>query len=301
MIRLALAALLIMLTATTAEAEDLRRTGLCEASAAAVLPDGRLVVASDERDELAVYDRAGTVPVWSEDLGKVSDIEGAARLGDTIFWITSHGLTGKGKDKRKRRKLLATRLGGDGLPRERGKKFKGLRKLIERALAGHGLGDIRKALDIEGLAATPSGALLVALRAPLNSDGRALVVVLPDPFDRLELDGPSSIETEVSVFALDLGGRGIRGIVRDQAGTYVIIAGASGDEERASALYTWAGAGQPRQVADADFSGLQAEAVVVWEPGVAEILGDNARACKKKNGERPNPSERWFPSRTIHY
>nr|HRK64961.1 hypothetical protein [Terricaulis sp.] len=81
-------------------AEELQHTGCCDASAAAAIGDNFFVVASDEDSVLRVYSRAADgSPVATFNLrphlnlGRSSaetDIEGAARLGDLVFWITSH-------------------------------------------------------------------------------------------------------------------------------------------------------------------------------------------------------------------
>ena len=46
-------------------------------------------------------------------------------------------------------------------------------------------------LNIEGLAATPGGNLVVGLRSPLTDDKRALVVKVEKPFDLVGLTPPA--------------------------------------------------------------------------------------------------------------
>ncbi|HEX8179851.1 MAG TPA: hypothetical protein VF525_09945, partial [Pyrinomonadaceae bacterium] len=99
--------------------------GMCDGSAAAALDEQTFVVASDEatlkqgptpqRNVLGVYriDQGGA-PLQTVDLSAAlapepnnpaqhdpehveADIEGAARIGDRIYWITSHGHNSKGK------------------------------------------------------------------------------------------------------------------------------------------------------------------------------------------------------------
>lgn len=38
-----------------------------------------------------------------------SDLEGAARLGDRVYWITSHGRSRTGKERSSRQRFFATR------------------------------------------------------------------------------------------------------------------------------------------------------------------------------------------------
>lgn len=76
--------------------------GSCDASAAVrVGAESQFVTASDEDDILRLYDsRQPGLPSFSCDLTtflepddstKEPDIEGAARIGDRVYWITSHG------------------------------------------------------------------------------------------------------------------------------------------------------------------------------------------------------------------
>lgn len=300
----------IVLAAGPAAAREVTRNGLCEASAAAILPDGRLVVASDEMDHLAVYDSTGLEPRWSEDVGSVDDIEGAARIGDTVFWVTSHGYK-KDPDKRKqRRKLFATRIGADGLPDEVGKKYRDLARSLGDALDDSGIGvhgdRFERDLEIEGLASTPDGALLIGIRAPLTTakakkKRRAIVVLLPRPFALLNLPQPDAGPTETKVFPLDLDGLGIRAITRDPGGTYVIVAGRSNGGRKTFALYTWRIGETPSKVTRIDHSAFQPEAVVVRRTGRAEVLSDNEDGCKGKDKDGPPGTERSFPSRLIEY
>lgn len=303
MIRFAVLVAAFALGPLAAHADDLRiRKGLCEASAVARLDDGRIAVASDEIDELAIYGRADTTPIWTEDLGKVRDIEGAARIGDTVFWVTSHGLTKKGKDKQSRRKLLATQTGKQNLPVERGAKLDTLRTVLAGALNALDddliQGDIDESLDIEGMTATPKGALLIGLRAPLTTRGQALLVHVPKPFALLGLDQPAGGPDQTVAIAIDLGGRGIRGMTRDPDGTYIILAGPSNGGTDSFALYRWSGSSAPQQIAGADLGGMVPEAVIAWETGVVEVFGDNGRTCSDEDTPK---ADRWFPSRTIRY
>src|SRR5262245_46723677 len=75
-------------------------TGMCDASAGVAIAADLFIVASDEDNRLRIYrrDRPGA-PEQEFDLtaflklgaDQEADIEGATRIGDRIFWITSHG------------------------------------------------------------------------------------------------------------------------------------------------------------------------------------------------------------------
>src|SRR5690606_34273273 len=94
-------------------------TGMCDASAATAIDDKHFVIGDDEDNNLRVYSLAGGAPIYqkeiSEFLGtmgkkgpKEADMEGAAKLGSSIFWITSHGRNKKGKERAERQRLFAT-------------------------------------------------------------------------------------------------------------------------------------------------------------------------------------------------
>ena len=79
--------------------------GPCDASAAVALDAGHFVVGDDEQNMLYIYRRGQAQAIASLNLSKFldtgsnqeSDIEGAAAVGQRIYWISSHGRDGKGK------------------------------------------------------------------------------------------------------------------------------------------------------------------------------------------------------------
>src|SRR5690349_9033089 len=102
--------LLLVITAAVARgaslSEPLVFTGTCDASAASALSDDLFVVANDEDNFLRFYrmSRPGK-PVQTFDLRPVlslkgkseMDLEAAARLGQKVFFISSHGRNAEGK------------------------------------------------------------------------------------------------------------------------------------------------------------------------------------------------------------
>src|SRR4051812_47763733 len=93
--------------------------GMCDASAAVALDDDLFAVANDEDNTIRVYHAAkGGPPVSSVDLSAFlrvdpkfpeTDLEGAAWLGDRIFWMASHGRNHDGKFRASRDRFFATR------------------------------------------------------------------------------------------------------------------------------------------------------------------------------------------------
>ena len=136
------------------------------------------------------------------------------------------------------------------------------------------------------------------MRAPLTADGKAIVVLLPKPFVLLGLDQPATVVDRPVVFPVDLGGRGIRGIDRDENGAYVVLAGPVDDRGRNFALFLWDSSAPPAKIADVHLGRASPESVVIHRPGVAEILGDNGKVC---SDESTPEGERWFPSMLVRY
>lgn len=251
--------------AGAAMAQDSYR-GMCDASAAVSLGQGHFVVADDEGDVLRIYKRNNTDPVGSVDLtdylrnrkpsGKPTeaDIEGAAAIGQRIYWISSHARKGKdGEVDLHRRRFFATDIAG-GVPSPTVQAAAGApyETLLDDLLADPRfalLADAAKlkpeeegGLNIEGLAATADGGLLIGFRNPLPQ-GRALVVPLLNPREVIDSGAKPRFG---ELIRLDLGGRGIRSFER--VGNEVLIAAgpfgtaASSKVMPAFALFRWSGA-----------------------------------------------------------
>jgi hypothetical protein len=282
-------------------------SGVCEASAAARIDGTRFVVASDELETLTLY-RRGTVPPLSTFLHPaVTDIEAAARIGDTIFWLTSHSLNKDGEDKAKRKVLFATKVLPSGKLAAAGSEYRQLRTDIATLLGvqekveqgGTVTGGLARHLNIEGLAAAPDGSLLVGLRGPLHG-GKAQVVRIVKPFSRVGLPQPPATgKAQPKVFRLGLGGRGIRSLERVGSGsrTFLIVAGPVGDSGLAPRLYWWDGRNQPTPGPALIFGQMKPEAMITWSTGMVQILGDNDDNCAEDDPTRP----RRFPSRDVHF
>lgn len=274
--------------------------GSCDASAAVALGSDRFVVANDENNMLGFYRRGVPQPDGSLSLsdflgaqsGDEVDIEGAAAIGERVYWIASHSRNSKGKRKPARLRLFATdiRAGDPATLSAAGRPYQDLlRDLTENpglqhlnlAAAAKLAAEADGGLNIEGLAATPDGRLLIGFRNPLQS-GRALVVPLDNPAqvvagERARLGTP---------IELDLQGRGIRSFER-RGMEYLLVAGPTADEGTFS-LYRWSGvAGEPATELKTELGSLRPEALFsVPDTDHIQLLSDDGgvmvagRECK---------------------
>ena len=256
-------------------------THTCDASAAVDLDADQFVVANDEDNVLRIYRwRQPGPPTYTLDvsaflqLSKKSseaDLEGAARVGNRIFWISSHGTTASGKASPDRQRFFATdirtNVQGTTLTPV-GSPYKHLlRDLIrEPKLSQFNLARASKidpekpgALNIEGLCATREGGLLIGFRTPIP-DGKALLVPLLNPNEVLAGQPASFGEAKL----LDLDGLGIRSLDYHR-GQLWIIAGHY-DNKVPARLYSWAGDNAPLHwLTEINLAGFNPEAMVFRE------------------------------------
>ena len=285
-------------------AEPFRYDGVCEASAAAILDEDHFAVASDDREDLTVYKRGNAAPLSRFVHDGVTDLEAAARIGDTIFWVTSHSLNKDDEDKQKRKVLFATSIASDGSLVEAGTVFRDLRSKVAKLL-GIEEETLKASLNIEGLAATPDGKLLVGLRGPLTDDGRARVINIGNPFPLVGLESLPQSGTPFpmqAVSPLKLDGRGIRSIELVGTGehTFLIVAGSVEDHGLPPALYWWNGdaSHDPTPGPVVSFDGMTPEALIAWSDNDIQILGDNGDNCNEK---KPDEKPLWFPSIDVKF
>jgi len=285
--------------------------GGCDGSAAAALDAEHFVVGNDDENTLRVYRRGESDPRASLDLNprldtetsnktgmpKEADIEGAARIGNRIYWIASHGRDSGGHKEPSRHRFFATDIAtaGAALP---DLKFAGRYRgdlvddLLEQVSGLHlkeaaGLAPEQPGgLNIEGLAATPDGQLLIGFRNPRPA-GRALVIPLKNPAELVD-EGRKLKPLFGVPDRVFLGTRGIRSI--DRVGDrYVIVAGPYNDGGAGLggdfALYTGSGPGgaAPKQDTSVAFGDFRPEALfALASPQEVYVLSDDGTdACKK--------------------
>ncbi|HEU0081767.1 MAG TPA: DUF3616 domain-containing protein [Bradyrhizobium sp.] len=271
--------------------------GMCDASASIALGKDHFVVADDEANVLQIYRRGQPDPVSQgvelfDFLGTAaddeSDIEGAARIGNRIYWISSHGANKKGKVQDRRKRFFATEIVDDvkATVKAIGKPYAKLLEDLSKdsrfdkydfANAAKKPPKSKGALNIEGLAATDDGKLYIGFRNPLSTDKNALIIPLENP-GSLVADPPAPAGTAKfgDPIELFLEGRGIRSMENDGQGGFLIVAGAI-DKEVESSLYRWSGkSGDKLAPLPIKFDGLNPEAMhLVPGTGELEILSDD--------------------------
>ena len=298
----------------------------CDGSAAVLLRDAEFVVASDEDNVLRTYKigesgKTGMQTLQSdflqiEDSNEEVDIEGATRIGDRIYWIGSHARS-KQKDnknskekKKERQRLFAT----DIQFVNNGVHFKPVHKPYTKLLDdikdveidGKKLSDsisiapnLPGGLNIEGLAATPEGALMVAFRNPIIN-GRAIIAQIDNPRQLVEENHARAVVSHV--YQLDLAGLGIRSVDYSVArGAYLIIAGGYEDlaEHSMFRIFEWEGPSKKaKQLRDhiLDNASFQPEAVFTFpnKPDEIYILSDDGEYREQSSSTCKEADEKTF-------
>ena len=289
-------------------------TDTCDASAAVALDADRFVVASDEDNVLRIYSLSHPgLPLSKVNVSSFlqvtkksheADLEAAARVGNRIFWISSHSASAPGKANPHRQRFFATDIRTANeqttpIPVGAPCQFL-LRDLIREpkfsqfklARAAETVLDKPGALNIEGLAATPEGHLLIGFRSPIPR-GRALIIQLLNP--NTVIEGAAALFGDAIL--LDLNGLGIRSLEFHQ-GRYWIIAGHY-DNKVPARLYSWAGGKtEPRWHSEINLAGFNPEAMffteqttaskcyIVSDDGGVSVGGKDCKDLKDPNLKR---------------
>ncbi|MFE5862242.1 hypothetical protein ACFQ77_17070 [Streptomyces virginiae] len=312
-------------------------TGSADASAAVDVGGGYAVVADDESNVLRLYDRSRSgapVRTWdfSSQLGvsKEVDIEGATRIGNTIYWTGSLGNNKDGEYKAPRNTVFTTTVSGSGASAQLtyGRSYKKLRDDLvawDKAngnkygfAAGTAEGEAPKQIDgfnVEGLEFAPgsTSTAYLGFRAPLAPvvpGGKALIVPVTN-FDQVLASGVKA--TFGPGIELDLGGLSVRDIRKNAAGQYLILAGswAADDNSDPYALYQWDGVpghapvkrtdlpttdpgGWEAIVEVPDLTVPGARVQLITDSGSADLYGDGTEAKDLTHAEWKKARAAWF-------
>jgi hypothetical protein len=293
-------------------------TGTCDASAAIALDPDLFVVASDEDNVLRFYrpSQPGK-PVYRYDLRTVlslnrkspeTDLEGAARLGSHLFFIGSHGRNAEGKFAPNRHLFFALELAeGSGkiIVKLAGKPYLSLVADLARdpKYARFRLAEAAKlppkspgGLNIEALAATPTGGLLIGFRSPIPGH-LALVAPLLNPNEVISGKQPRFDDPVL----LDLGGLGLRDMCSTASGYYLLAGPDTGHAESRldSRLFTWAGVSSlPKPANGLPFHKVNPEGIFSLNPidnsDFMIISDDGKRRIDGEECKKLPESERQF-------
>lgn len=289
--------------------------GMCGASAAVALDDKHFVVGDDESSSLRVYERGVPRPIRSFDVnrfltahhrGHETDLEGAARVGDLIYWIGSHGRHKDGEEAPSRRQFFAVRIIAEGKILDPvGKSYTGLLTDIladarfdkyHFAEAARLAPKEKGGLNIEGLSARPDGSLLIGFRSPLQN-GKSLLLPLLNPQKVIEGERAQLGD----MIELDLDGLGVRDMTLD-GDRFLIVAGEHHSGKRFE-LFSWDGTNAVAHVKGVKFGKMNPEAIFRFAgdaPSVFQILSDDSgeEISDKKCGDL-SPSKRRFRAGEI--
>jgi hypothetical protein len=296
--------------------------GACDGSNGISTGPRHFVAASDDNNIILLFetDGARSKPLldlnswlgFSPHNGKFRecDLEGAARIGDRIFWIGSHGRNNEEEERKERQVFFATAITGSGENtglQPVGQPYKELlRDLISHGnLHGLDFAEAAKkapkengALNIESICALGQ-TLYIGFRNPIPA-GKALILPMTNPAEVVEKGTPAKFGDPI---LLDLEGLGIRDMVwwRD---AFLIVAGdyriASEPGAKPPKLFLWEGADKQPRALQVKLGDLNPEAAILFEDddsGKLLLLSDDGNqkvgAGKMKDLE---PSARWFRS-----
>jgi DNA-binding beta-propeller fold protein YncE len=238
--------------------------GLSDASTAQDVGDGLELIGDDEFADIRLFDpSASGPPLQSIDIGLPPndggefDFESSARLGDTIYWLGSHGNNKDGLIERNRHAVVATKVTGTGADTTltRTGAYGGMRDDLiawdrangdrfgfQAANTPGAVPDGFNGFNIEGAEFAPgsSSTLYLGFRSPhiavAGSTDRALIVPVTNIVRVLR--GQDAHATFGDPILLDLGGMTIREIRKNKNDQYVIIGSNTNTDE---ALFSWTG------------------------------------------------------------
>ena len=294
--------------------------GMCDASAAVALGENDFVVANDEDNDLRVFNANKPNEPQIFKLSEIYkdvifdgddleiDLEGAARIGERIFWIGSHSTSKNGNFRAARHRLFAVQISRDASGKykavaagqiytnliadlEKDARFNDFKLKEAKAIKPKDIGG----LSIEGLAAAPDGSLLIAFRNPLRggqtkdgflTGGKALIVKLLNPIE--VINGTAARFGDP--VELDLGGYGIRSLEYNALkSNFFIVAGPYHANEQTprevNRIYTWSG--NPKDAPKlrkkfnlADYN-IEAAFFILSSKKNLRLFSDDGNTCQK--------------------
>lgn len=280
-------------------------TGIYEPSAIQQLPDGRFLVAEDEKESpfslvsLHADGSIGSLPLQMADEeaggpGKLADLEAlTSDPAGNLYAITSHSRNGKGEEKQSREKLLRFRVEGDRMVSavvvtDLKAALAATHPILAQAAA---IPDVKSdgGLNIEALEMAPDGQrLMIGFRSPLLG-GQAIIASIDNPAEAFAGADPRIAPQLVT---LDCGGDGLRALSWiPELGGYLLVSGPVAREQVQFKLWFWRGqAGDaPRPARVAGLPGFEhaegiSPAIVAGAPKIMIVSDDGSREAGRPAG-----------------
>jgi hypothetical protein len=273
----------------------------CDGSGAAMIDADHFLDVNDEEQTFRIYRRgASAAPVQSiagsklvgVGAGDEADLEELARRGDRIYGITSHGRNKDGELDRARFHFFAFDVSG-AVPNVTLASAGSSARLVQDMVIASSwatpdasvIAAIAKAtrldddevsslapessgFNIEGLAALPSGDLVIGLRNPALDD-KAIAITLTNA-DDVVAGGAARFGRAI---ALDLGGLRVRAMAWSEAHRAVLIVGGGKSSGGAFRLFRWdpTAASAPAPVADIAAPKSAAPEAIVTYPNTKDV------------------------------
>jgi len=240
-----------------------------------------------------------------------ADLEGAARIGEVIYWISSHARDSDQEVCDERRVFFATKISGTGADTRLETTGSPYTRLVDDILGDGRLKALQTAVlaekapkekggfNIESLCAD-GDLLYIGFRNPIK-DGMAILLPLMNPNALIHEGGRAVFGDPVR---LDLGGLGFRDMVKWRGG-FLIVAGDYRDRFEdpnagAPKLFQWSGRRDELPVEmEVDFHDLNPEAALVFgdeTDGSLLILSDDGKWNVQRGEHRkatPDPERRF--------
>ena len=294
-------------------------TSMSDASAAIALDSNYMVIGDDEINTLFVYDRKKSgLPVASFDyqnlLGltdgstgnyKEIDLEAGVRsinYPGRVYWMSSLGTAGSSSVvKANINRIFATNISGTGATTSISTVgyYNNIRSTLiswgdskgysftSSAASGHDSKTI-DGFNIEGMCFGPDNtSLYIAFRAPLlpiSARAKALIAPVLNFETWFNSGSPTGNPTIGNPIELNLGGRGIRDIIRLSNGVYIIIAGNYAATPLTGAVFKWTGNASDAPVLIPDFNIVNLNAETVLEITENNVIAQNKLQIISDNG-----------------
>ena len=310
-------------------------TGVADASTAISVGDNYMVIANDESNSLLLYHQDSSGYMQKQfDMGTPmgllleGDFEASFRKGNKAYWMGSLGNSKSGNIRPDRHKFFSTSITGSGATTN--VQYEGSYTMRDDVISwgdanGYDFtssaadGEIPKQIDgfnVEGLVLGPDElSMYIGFRAPLvplnGPNARTKALICPvENFEAWYNNGsPLGSPTFGNPIELDLGGRSIRSIDRNDDGEYLIIAGDYDEGNFTFALYEWSGnpLDQPLLLT-ADLTGLNPEGILDMptpfvDGSVVEFISDDGTHDLYADGTEakmlPNANWKKFRSQKV--